>query len=324
MIFLRPFTVALLVTLLAGPAHSSSVAELKTEREKIEADIAAAITQNAGLDGGLLKTLVSARIELLKLNSALLQQRIHAIESGAKITMVVTATQPDADRVQRIDIDLRDAEAKIAAQRAESAKLSGGLLKVMQEATIATTQLSLETLRIEYLKAKHGIAWMPSQGEPQSQIKQTASAPPAAVPSSPSTWATEVDRRSKAVLVPTLSNKRFRASDYKSGTYRDAILFDVVWDTSHLKQPVRAIKGVMVFADLFGEIKFRLRYTINKRLKPGERFRESQVGFEYNQFRESEQWVRGTDLEDMKIQFIVSEVIYQDGSVDKLEKRDPG
>ena len=107
MIFLRPLALCLLLALMVEPAHSTSVAELKSERAKVETDIDAAVTQNANLEGGLLKTLISARIELLRLNSALLQQRIHAIESGAKITISVTAAQPDADRVQKIEEDLQ-------------------------------------------------------------------------------------------------------------------------------------------------------------------------------------------------------------------------
>ena len=34
--------------------------------------------------------------------------------------------------------------------------------------------------------------------------------------------------------------------------------------------------------------------------------------------------MRATDLEDMKIDFIVSEIIFQDGSVEKLDTRDRG
>ena len=213
------------------------------------------------------------------------------------------------------------------SQRTESAKLSGGLLKVMQEATIATSQLSVETLRIEYLKAKYGIAWMPSQGQLPSQGNvKTSPLPvaPTAVPALQDKWTAKIDRRAAALLVPKLSNKRYRGSDFRANVYQNSILFDIEWDTSNLKQPVRAIKGVVVFADLFGEAKLRVQHTINKRLKPGEAFRERQVGFDYNEFKDAHQWMRATDLEDMKIDFIVSEIIFQDGSVEKLDTRDRG
>ncbi|MDY0223168.1 MAG: DUF2939 domain-containing protein [Desulfobacterium sp.] len=117
-----------------------------------------------------------------------------------------------------------------------------------------------------------------------------------------------------ALLTPTLSNKRFQKSDFTNGIMEDAIWFDVVWDTSRLKRKTRAVKGVLVFGDIFGDTKLRLRWTINEPLVPNVIFVEKGVGFGFNQFTSSHKWVRSTDLKDMKFSFDVDEIIYQDES----------
>lgn len=117
-----------------------------------------------------------------------------------------------------------------------------------------------------------------------------------------------------ALLTPTLSNKRFQKSDFTNGIMEDAIWFDVAWGTSRLKRKTRAVKGVLVFGDIFGDTKLRLRWTINEPLVPSETFVEKGVGFGFNQFTSSHKWVRNTDLKDMKFSFEVDEIIYQDES----------
>ena len=113
------------------------------------------------------------------------------------------------------------------------------------------------------------------------------------------------------LLIPSFTNKRFQKSDFTSGIYEDAIWFDVSWDTSHLKKPTRAIKGILILCDIFGESKLRLRWTLNQPLTPGTNYTEKGVGFEYNQFIDSHKWVRATDLKDMTFKFEVTDIIFQ-------------
>lgn len=117
-----------------------------------------------------------------------------------------------------------------------------------------------------------------------------------------------------ALLTPTLSNKRFQESDFSKGILEDAVWFDVTWDTSRLKRKTRAVKGVLIIGDIFGEAKLRLKWTINEPLVPGVNYEEKGVGFGFNQFTSSHKWVRNTDLKDMTFRFEVDEIIYQDES----------
>ncbi len=115
-----------------------------------------------------------------------------------------------------------------------------------------------------------------------------------------------------ALLTPTLSNKRFQESDFSKGIYEDAIWFDISWDTSRLKQATRAVKGILIIGDIFGESQFRLNVTINDPLTPGQSYTQQGVGFDYNQFTDSHRWFRVTDLRDMTFDFEVKDIIYLD------------
>jgi hypothetical protein len=75
----------------------------------------------------------------------------------------------------------------------------------------------------------------------------------------------------------------------------------------------------MSFQDLFGEEKFRLGLTIDDPLKPGTKFNQKGLGFKYNEFMEEHQWVRSTDLKNMKVEFKTREVLYADGSSEKFQ-----
>lgn len=207
-------------------------------------------------------SLITARLEVLKTNDAILEQRILAEDSGARVDIVVTGTNPDPQRAEAVAKEMSDLEMRIASQEAESAKYNGGLVKGMVESGIATTRLSLEMMRIEYLKAKYGIVWAPTLSAPPASTaipKSASNDDLAAVNSTGS-----VGPAANALLVPTLSEKRYVPHDFHAENLEDVLLFDIAWDTSKLNKPTRAIKGVMSFQGLFGEDKFRLGLTTTR------------------------------------------------------------
>jgi hypothetical protein len=121
-------------------------------------------------------------------------------------------------------------------------------------------------------------------------------------------------QNNKNILIPIITNKRY--VKYK---YDDNIWFDITWNTDNLKKKVRAVKGILNFADLFGESKFRIKYTINDSLSPGNYHNEEGIGFEYNQFKDSHKWMRSSDLKDMTFQYNVKSIIYADGTTEQFK-----
>lgn len=81
-------------------------------------------------------------------------------------------------------------------------------------------------------------------------------------------------------------------------------------------RPTRAVKGRLVFTDLFGDTGFEIGYTVNEPLRPGVPFVAKGIGFDFNQFMSDHNWMVGTEVKDMKVYFEVQSVIFQDGSTE--------
>lgn len=153
----------------------------------------------------------------------------------------------------------------------------------------------------------------------EKRIKELESKLPKASPTPSRQGVTLTKKTSRSIVGIKLTNKRFQNTDAMAGVYEEAIWWDAEYSGDKLARPTRAIKGTIEFADLFGEVKFRLKNTVNKPLSPGGTVRETGVGFNYNQFISSHKWMRGTDLKDMKIQFNVEAIIYEDGTTESIK-----
>jgi len=285
------------------PEELAKIQALKGELEQIQKEITEASARDAELAGGLLKVLVEARLEILKTNEALVQQRIHALESGAKITVGTMGSEPNPELASKLEEEIKAQEKELLAAQQEAAKYSGGLILAMKLSTIATQENSLAMLRQRYLIAKYGLS-VPSisakDETTQSITRKTSETP---------TGAVTKEKIANEVISVHLSKKRFEDRDYE-----DRIAFDVEFKAIGLDKPARAIKGVFNLHDLFGEIKLRLGCTLNKPIEPGGKIHYTGWGFDYNRFVDSHAWVLSTDLKDMKASFTVNSIIYQDGT----------
>lgn len=95
-----------------NPGTKQEVAALKAELSQTEGEISAAKEVDQQFSGGLIKNLTTARLEVLGTNKALLEQRINAIESGAKIDVVVSGTKPDPELAASIKTEIDNLTAK--------------------------------------------------------------------------------------------------------------------------------------------------------------------------------------------------------------------
>lgn len=154
------FALLLLVGCRVGeptPEEKQKVSLLQGEIGKIEQEMASyepEINQNAT---GLIPSLQKARFETDKLTVAILRQHIAAIESGAKVTVVVPSTASDHSVVAALEAEINDANKTLLATRAESDLYSGGIIKVTIEARAAAEELTLASLRQKLLAVKYGL-----------------------------------------------------------------------------------------------------------------------------------------------------------------------
>lgn len=288
-----------------SPEDQAKVQALRTELEATKEEVAAAEALNAQYSGGAIKVLIALRLEALKTSEALIQQRIHAIESGAKVTVQTAVTKPDPERAKELEVELTRQELKVSEAEGKASAYSG-LVGAMALMSAATEQNTLAMLRQQHLIAKHGLA------SPQPASAATTSSPLGvlAAASEPGQSVPDPeDSLREEILEATLLRKQ-----YAKQNYQDYIFFDVAFNAKGLDKPARAVKGALRFTDLFGEQKFALRWTIEKPIAPGATYTEKGSGFKYNQFTDSHQWVRTTERANMKVSFRVDSILYEDGT----------
>jgi hypothetical protein len=312
-------TVMLLALLMGcakklSPEQQAQADALRGELAVVTKEVTDAAASSEQYSGGFLKLLTTMRLEILRTNQALIQQRIHAIESGTPVTVATTVTNPDqslakslADEIMKQTITTEDADRKAAGY-------TGGLLGMMALMNAATERNTLAMLRQRFLVAKYGLAALPAVSPPKEDLTSSASAAEAhpkiaAIPEEPPAAKDPEIQLREQILDPILLGKKFTKQNYQ-----DYIFFDIKFDPKGLDRPARAIKGLLRFTDLFDEQKFALRWTIEKPIVPGTAYTEKGSGFEYNQFADDHQWILTTEKENMKVKFRVDSILYEDGT----------
>ncbi|WP_027469187.1 hypothetical protein [Deefgea rivuli] len=114
---------------------------------------------------------------------------------------------------------------------------------------------------------------------------------------------------SEKIISAKILHKEYKTQKYKSGIY-----FDIELTAVSLEKPARAIKGIMLFQDLFGETQHKLLWTLNSPPAPNESTYEYATGFDFNEFKSEHIWMKDTDKNDMKAIYKVQSIIYEDGT----------
>lgn len=278
------------------PQTIALIEELKQELSKTKTEVAEAQKKDSEYSGGLIKALIGVRIEILKTNEAVIQQRIQALESGAKIKIEILGTTPNEQRATSLDQEIQAKRLELAQAKKEMEQYSGGLLLAMKASAAATLENTIAMMEQERIIAKYGLSY--KTANTKTDVSPAAQTQPQQHDVLPG----------EGIISIKLLNKRTVKAEYNEN-----IWFDIEWTPIKLKKPARSIKGIIEFCDLFGEAKFRISKTITDPLKPGEPLTEKGVGFEYNQFKSEHIWIRGTDLKDMTFKFQVTNILYEDG-----------
>lgn len=140
-----------------SPEQIKQVEDLKVEMSKTEAEISSAKDLDKQYSGGLIKSLVRARLEVLETNKALLEQRVNAIESGAKIKIDVSGFKPNMELASSLEKEINTLKGQILEAKSDAEKYAGGLVLSMKLAAIATQEQTLAMLEQRYLSAKYGL-----------------------------------------------------------------------------------------------------------------------------------------------------------------------
>lgn len=176
------------------PEQKQLVVDLKQDLDRIRQEIDQAAGDDATYNGGLITSLIGVRLEVLKTNEALLEQRVHALEAGTRITMVVNAAKPDPTRAAELAKEIESQNAKVAKARAKADRSPGGLVQAMAETAVATAENTLAMLEQQFFVAKYGLA-MPL---PSAETGAAAKTPSKTASSIPAASADEISKRQGA------------------------------------------------------------------------------------------------------------------------------
>lgn len=101
------------------------------------------------------------------------------------------------------------------------------------------------------------------------------------------------------------------ANDY-ANDYSDWLTFAFVFK-SNLEKPTRAVKGNVVFSDLFGDEWWNISLTLSDPLLPNEPL--PWIGtINYNMFTDEHKTAKNTQAKDVIVVFEVAAIIYEDGT----------
>ncbi|MFM5032450.1 hypothetical protein [Aeromonas media] len=140
------------------PQEQELVNQLKQERGQLEQEIETVSGEIAQYNSGLIKTIKQVREETLKLSRDIVNQRIQAIETGAKVTVIAPTSQPDSERAQSLQSEIEQAKQQLVEAKAKAAQYSGGLIAAISQSTVATQEQTLAMLEQQYLIAKYGLS----------------------------------------------------------------------------------------------------------------------------------------------------------------------
>jgi hypothetical protein len=297
---------------------TQETASLKAEITAVQEEIKTAEAENAKQTGGLVKSLVVARIAILQQTEAMLQQRLKADTYGIAIKYTVDGRNfvPPAsasELLRDVEQELTGSLTKIKQQEAEAPRYSGGLTHAMSLSTLATMRQTEAMLEQKRVSLKYGlpqyIGFSAVGGnEPSSAVASTQLAEESrASPNQPA----PPHELAKAIMFAVLE-KGFIPADPDSGRYKALVTLKCAYQNVSPKD-VRAFTGTLVFQDLFGREIFKVTITISDPVRAGQQAAWSGT-VSYNQFVEAQQRFRAAELRDMKVVWAPASIIFSDGT----------
>lgn len=135
--------------------------EIKKEIDSVQVQIKSAEMEDSKYAGGLIKTLIAARLAILRQTLSMLEQQQKSRRFGIALKYTVDGKPfipPDAsENTQSIERDLADLASRIQKQEAEAARYSGGLVLAMAHSTLATMRNTEAMLDQKRLSIKYGL-----------------------------------------------------------------------------------------------------------------------------------------------------------------------
>ncbi|MGE0063838.1 MAG: hypothetical protein AB7T86_17380 [Xanthobacteraceae bacterium] len=145
---------AFLVVADGDPNTATLDADIANTRREIQS----AEEESAKYSGGLIKTYIDLRLQILHLTEAMLATKRTSTLRRITLTYAVDreATRPNSD-LSAIKADILAQQRKVAEAGIKAGQYSGGLVQGLALGTLETERLSLALLQLAFFGEKYGI-----------------------------------------------------------------------------------------------------------------------------------------------------------------------
>lgn len=158
------------------PEQKDYVAKLASELSQTKSETESTKQALTSYSSGLIKTLLSTKLEILQTTEALIEQRMLAVESGSPVKVETVTSLPDEALASSIAGEIQSMKKSINDAKIDAEKYTGGLIQSLKLSTIATAEQSLAMLEQRYLVAKYGLNPLRAIAPPTSLADTTPSA----------------------------------------------------------------------------------------------------------------------------------------------------
>ena len=161
--FGKAITISIIAALAAGLIALAldlppTTKELDRDILDLHTKISDAKKQSALYQGGLIKSLIEVRVEILSSTEAMLMAKRSSILRRVNLSFRIDGSEfKSKANLGGIRTDIDAAQKRAAKAKSEAAKYSGGLLKVLELGKVASEELSIAELNSAFYSAKYGL-----------------------------------------------------------------------------------------------------------------------------------------------------------------------
>ncbi len=140
-----------------SPKAQAEIQSLQADLDTLERVTSEAQARRENVSGGLLRALVEERLEILRGTSALLNQRIQALEAGATLAVEVAGTEPNPELAESLSQEMARQIGILEDAKAGADGFPGGLIGALKQSVVAREEQTLAILRQRYFAALYGL-----------------------------------------------------------------------------------------------------------------------------------------------------------------------
>ncbi len=293
----------------SASAQEFNAEPLKAEIEGIEQQIKETRIDSDKYSGGLIKSLLESRIQILEHTKAMLDQRLSAGNYRVNINYSLEGneyTVPDNkdELLQAMESEALRISQEMEKVQKEADQYSGGLIRVTKLSTVAIHQQELAMIEMKRCALIYDIPLFSFEGGNSSSSSSKVASEPVKVSQNEKA---EIDH----MFEVNLTGKRvFKAN------YSDHLGFNLLL-INNTEKDIRAVQGVLIFMDLFDAEIMQLRITIEDDVPARASIKNNDYSFKINKFTSEHNRLKSIEMENLKVQMEVNAIIFQDGSTIK-------